>query len=63
MKKIYMAPQVSIYEVGPESALMAAGSGGLTTGAFGGTTVKSEEPHNSMWDTKWTEVNADEAED
>ena len=64
MKKIYMAPQVSIYEMGPESALMNAVSSSQTTGAFGGTTkTQSEDPQNSMWDTKWTEVRTDNEED
>lgn len=62
MKKTYIAPQLKVYELGPESAMMTTISGGQTTSGFG-TTTKSTDTQSAGWQVDWDAADAEEAED
>lgn len=62
MKKTYIAPQLHVYELGPESSMMTTISGGQQTSGFG-TTTKSADTQSAGWQVDWDAADAEEEED
>lgn len=61
MKKTYIVPQLHVYELGPESAMMASVSAGQHTSGFG-TKTNSVDEQRAGWQIDWNGDGAEKAE-
>lgn len=62
MKKTYIAPQLKVYELGPETPMMAGVNSTQHTSGFG-TTTKSTDTQSAGWQVDWDAADAEEEED
>lgn len=62
MKKIYIKPQTTVYDMLPESEMMLSVSGGQTTGGFGTNTQAADERNGGWQVESWTN-NEEETEE
>ena len=61
MKKTYIAPQLHVYEMGPETPMMAGIDSGQHTQGFG-TRVNSTDTQSAGWQVDWDAADAEEEE-